>query len=365
MPAPFSGVGLKIMERFAYRPDIEGLRAIAVLLVVAAHARIPGAQGGFIGVDVFFVLSGYLISALLTLEMEKTGAVDFWAFYARRFRRLAPGLLFMLLAACVLAEFAFSPMRQVSQASAAASAAAWVSNFHFAFDDLSYFGPAAESNLFLHTWSLGVEEQFYLVWPLLLLLVFRGRSGGGSDTAARTDRLKIALASVFAGGFALCLWLTVAYPLAAFYMMPVRAWQFSLGALVWLFRPSAGLLRSERLGIFLGWLGFLLIALAAFVYDANAPYPSWRALPPSLGAALVIASGRLVPSKGRRGVFSVSALLSLRFLQAVGRVSYSWYLWHWPILVAGGAIYVQAGLPVRVALALLSLALATISSRCV
>jgi len=353
-------------ERLTYRPDIEGLRAIAVLLVVAAHAGVTGVQGGFIGVDVFFVLSGYLITALLTLEMQATGKVDFWRFYARRFRRLAPGLLLMLIATCALAMFALSPLRQMEQASAAASAAIWMSNFHFAFGDLAYFGPAAESNLFLHTWSLGVEEQFYLIWPLLLLLAFSGGSGNAAeDTAAmRLTRLKTVMALVFAVSLALCLWLMMEHPIAAFYMMPTRAWQFSLGALVWLYNPSPKTARAEQGWAGLGWLGLILILLAAFWFDTNMPYPGWRALLPSLGAALVIMVGQHPAGRGNRA-FSVPALLSLRPMQALGRVSYSWYLWHWSILIMGGAIYVRAELPVRIALALLSLLLATISYRCV
>ncbi|MDR1647375.1 MAG: acyltransferase, partial [Zoogloeaceae bacterium] len=159
---------------FAYRPDLEGLRAIAVLLVIAAHAGVPFLRGGFVGVDVFFVLSGYLITALLTLEMQATGNVSFRKFYARRFRRLVPGLLFMLLLVGLMASLTLSPTRRIEVAQTAMAAVLWVSNFYFAFSGQDYFGPAAESNLFLHTWSLGVEEQFYLFWPLLLWLVFIG-----------------------------------------------------------------------------------------------------------------------------------------------------------------------------------------------
>ena len=348
-------------KAFPYRPDIEGLRAIAVLLVVAAHAGVPGMQGGFIGVDVFFVLSGYLITALLTLELKASGTIDFRAFYARRFRRLVPGLLLMLLFSCLLANLTLSPMRQVNQAGAAAASAAWASNFHFAFGNFDYFGPAAESNLFLHTWSLGVEEQFYLVWPLLLLLAFSGfRRRAGEAEAACLCRLKTGMALVFAASLALSFWLMHAHPLSAFYMMPARAWQFALGAGVWLAFTSSPALspRAERIANCAGWLGLALILSSGLIYGTNAPYPGWRALLPSLGAALVIAAGSRPAGK-----FSVPALLSLSPLQAIGRVSYSWYLWHWPILIVGGAIYVRAGLPLRLALAAFSLALAAISCR--
>ncbi|MDR0529908.1 MAG: acyltransferase [Zoogloeaceae bacterium] len=224
------------MVKLSWRPDIEGLRAVAVLLVIAAHIGTPSLAGGFVGVDVFFVLSGYLITALLTQELRMTGRIDFWMFYARRFRRLAPGLLLMLSVVCLFVAFALSPLRHPDQASASASASVWASNFYFAFRDMDYFGAEAVSNLFLHTWSLGVEEQFYLVWPLLLWLIFSGFRPADTETSA-LRRLKTSMALFFFVSLALCLWLTRAHPASAFYMMPARAWQFSLGALVWLTSP--------------------------------------------------------------------------------------------------------------------------------
>ena len=163
-------------HRIGYRGDIEGLRAIAILLVVAAHAKVSWLAGGFIGVDVFFVLSGYLITGVLLREIEQTGHLRFANFYARRFRRLLPALLVMLVCTSLFAIVVLPPAAQGDQAIAAATASAWLSNIHFAFAKLDYFSPGAATNLFLHTWSLGVEEQFYLAWPALMIFAY-GASG--------------------------------------------------------------------------------------------------------------------------------------------------------------------------------------------
>ena len=327
-----------------YRADIEGLRAVAILLVVAAHARLPGFAGGFVGVDVFFVLSGYLITGLLLRQMS-TGTFAFGDFYARRLRRLLPGLLLMLLVTAVLGYLLTAPDQQTAQAQAAAGAAVWLSNFVFAFGNLDYFGPDAETNLFLHTWSLGVEEQFYLAWPLLLVLAASARSRDAR-------RLKLVLGGVFAISLALCIAWTRTRPLLAFYMMPTRAWQFALGALTFLAtnKRDAG---NQRGLYTAGWFGLVAIVAAAMSFDHNVPYPGIRALLPSVGAAAVLAAG------AQRGD-GVAHLLALRPLQAIGRVSYAWYLWHWPVLLLGAAI-VDMTLPHRALLAALSLACGTAS----
>jgi len=327
--------------QLGYRADIEGLRAVAILLVVAAHVRLPGLAGGFVGVDVFFVLSGYLITGLLLQQMHG-GTFAFTDFYARRLRRLLPGLLLMLLVTCVLGYLLTAPDQQAEQATAGGAASIWLSNFLFAFGKLDYFSPGGETNLFLHTWSLGVEEQFYLVWPMLLAFAV--------DTRASDERrLRLVLYSVFAISLALCVAWTRTRPLLAFYMMPTRAWQFPLGALTFLAADARGEVRlPERSLAIAGWLGFGAILTAALWFDHGVPYPGVRALLPSLGAAAVLAAG----SRGEHGV---SSLLALRPMQAIGRVSYAWYLWHWPVLLLGAAL-VDMTLPHRLALAGLSLA---------
>ncbi|HET6914348.1 MAG TPA: acyltransferase family protein [Rhodanobacteraceae bacterium] len=354
--------------RLGYRGDIEGLRAVAILLVIACHARVPGLGGGYVGVDVFFVLSGYLITALLVRDIAIAGQVRFANFYARRFRRLLPALLLMLVCASVLGAIVLAPGGQGTQATAAASAALWSSNLHFAFSTLDYFGPAAGSNLFLHTWSLGVEEQFYLLWPLLLALlagVWRAR------VRFSIGRLKIAMLVIAAISLGLCVyWTDVSQPLA-FYMMPARAWQFALGALTLLYFPqitgrgpeperatSAGV-GMGPLARWMGWTGIAMILAASVVFDAETAYPGVRALLPSLGAAGVLAAGAVASRAG------VSRLLSWRPMQAIGHVSYSWYLWHWPVLLLGAALFTPDTAADRAFLIVLSFLLAVLSYRLV
>jgi len=345
--------------RLGYRGDIEGLRALAILLVVAAHARVSWLAGGFVGVDVFFVLSGYLITGLLLQEIEKTGHLRFANFYARRLRRLLPALLVMLVCTCLFAAVALAPGEQGGQAVAAATASIWFSNIHFAFAKLDYFSSGASSNLFLHTWSLGVEEQFYLVWPALMLLAFGAWRGKGNHVR----RVKVAMFAIAAISLVCCIALTRTAPQMAFYMMPLRAWQFAAGALVWLHFHSAdagdkhkspqhrGLIVSRCAG----WLGLGLIVASALWFDANMAYPGWRSLLPTLGAAAIIAAG--VSDGGA----SISRVLSRRPLQAIGRVSYSWYLWHWPVLLLGGALVPTEAPAYRAGLVGLSLLIAVMS----
>ena len=345
--------------RLGYRADLEGLRAVAILLVVAVHADAPWLRGGFVGVDVFFVLSGFLITGLLVQEVSGTGRLRFAEFYARRLRRLLPALLTMLLVVGVLASLLLAPTEQREQSSAAAMAALWLSNIHFAFAPQSYFAPGTETNLFLHTWSLGVEEQFYLVWPALLVWLL------GRDGERGVARLKVGMFAVAAASFATCAWLSYKAPQLAFYMMPLRAWQFAAGALVWLYFKVPGATRSwpwsgHHAGALraIGWLGLALIVLAGVLFSADMPYPGGYALLPTLGSVAVVAVGCVAAQP-----VGVSQMLSWRPLQWIGGISYSWYLWHWPILLLGHAV-TGSGAPLyRVAWVLLSLLLAWLSCR--
>ena len=354
--------------RLGYRGDIEGLRAIAIVLVVAAHAGVPFLRGGFVGVDIFFVLSGYLITGLLLQEIGDSGGVRFGAFYARRLQRLLPALLLMLLVVSLLALLLVPPPLQPFQAIGGATAAVWLSNVHFALLHLDYFGPGADSNLFLHTWSLGVEEQFYLAWPLLLFVTLG--AWRLPPHALRLRRLKVVMLLVFAVSLAACVLWTRTAPQLAFYLMPARAWEFALGALVFMQARPATLREAEgagqraadggrRMGLLAGALGLLLIAAAALLYGPDMPYPGIRALLPALGAAALLYAGAVRADAG------VARWLSARPLQGLGKVSYSWYLWHWPILLLGAQIDPDAPLAVRLALALLALLLAVLSYRLV
>ena len=356
-----SGRTLPAHVSLPFRPDIEGLRALAVLLVIAAHAGVPALVGGFIGVDIFFVLSGYLITGLLCKEVQVTGTIELRAFYARRLQRLMPALLLMVLVTALASAILLAPFEQPPQAAAGMAAAAWLSNFYFAFANIDYFGASAESNAFLHTWSLGVEEQFYLAWPLLLLFclgLLRRKTGAPDWPQLWQGLLATLLISLL-----LSLLLTHQAPALAFYMAPARAWQFALGAIVLLATnhvdiPFLRTLRSHAFWTALAWLGVALLVAAATLFDKTVAYPGWRALVPSAGAALLLAAGQHAPSN------QVSRLLSLRAPVSVGSMSYSLYLWHWPVLVLGSTLAGQSA-AARAALVGVAVLLAWLSYRLV
>lgn len=355
-------------KRLGFRADIEGLRALAILLVVAAHAKVTFLAGGYVGVDVFFVLSGYLITGLLTEEIRTTGSIRLVDFYARRLRRLLPALLLMVVCTGLAAAVLLAPFEQATQAPTAASAILWLSNLRFAFASLDYFGPAAETNLFLHTWSLGVEEQFYLVWPALVLFLLGAWQWQGRLQDFRRLRSGMLATAVICLG--LSIFLTYTQPPAAFYTMPSRAWQFALGAWAFLLPsgidgddgnagPRARTWKRMLSSPWLGWSGVVLILLSALLLDAQTPYPGGWALMPSLGAVAVLLAGAWSPGLG------AGHWLAAKPLQRIGRVSYAWYLWHWPVLLLG-ATFLDMGNPIHVSLLVaLSLLLAFVSYRLV
>ncbi len=311
-----------------HRPDIQGLRAVAVGLVILSHLGLSLVPGGTVGVDVFFVISGFLITRLLFRQLAEKDGIDLSGFYLRRLSRLLPALLAMLGLTAVAAGVLLSVAEQRAMLSSAPYAATWTSNLLFAFTATDYFDELAARDLFLHTWSLGVEEQFYLFWPLLMLLALR-RSNGAGALRASLERLTGLLIAGLILSLGLCLFWSGNQVEQAFYQMPARIWQFAAGGLAFALsarmsaRRQAGSASAWR-GPALVWAGLLLITWVALWLPDDRPYPSVWAIPPTLGAFLILIGGD-----------SCRHPLRLPALGWIGDRSYSLYLWHWPILGLG------------------------------
>jgi len=305
--------------RGSFRPDIEGLRGIAVSIVVLGHAGVAGFSGGFIGVDIFFVISGFLITGLLLRELRATSHVDFFAFYARRVRRLLPAFSLMAVCAMLAVVFIVPGTDQKLQALSGLWAALWSSNIFFSIADFGYFDASARDSMYLHTWSLGVEEQFYLLWPALLLFVWK-------LSAKRPMRAAVGvIAAVVLIGFLSALVATSIWPVAAYYLTPFRLWELAAGGLCCALPIPRGAGSAPlRHG---GIAGLLLLAAGCVLLTEHIAYPGYGVLLPVAGAVLLIVSGTLDDRA------FASRWLASSPLTFVGRMSYSWYLWHWPILV--------------------------------
>jgi peptidoglycan/LPS O-acetylase OafA/YrhL len=304
-PAPAGsapGVHLK------HRSDIDGLRALAVLPILLFHAGVDALPGGFLGVDIFFVISGFLITSIIIRELE-TGQFSLLGFYHRRVVRIFPALFamlaFVMAASCLL----LLPTELEARAEEALATAVFASNIYF-WRTANYFGGEAETIPFLHTWSLGVEEQFYIFFPLFLLLVRRLFNGSYRPWLLAVFFLSSACA---AGSY----WID---PEGAFYLLPARAWQLALGALIAIGAFPAASMRWRAI---LGWAGLALIAFGALFVQTSFMLPMPWSLPASVGAALCIAYGEHT---------AAHRLLALPVLRWFGAVSYSLYLWHWPII---------------------------------
>jgi peptidoglycan/LPS O-acetylase OafA/YrhL len=316
-PADVTRIG-----RAAVLPEIQALRAIAVLLVLIYHLWPASIPGGFVGVDVFFAISGFLITSHLLREVDRWARVSLTAFWARRARRLLPAALMVLLV-CAIATLVFVPLTYWQRYLAEIRASTgYVQNWHLAAAAVDYFAADNAPSPVQHYWSLSAEEQFYLVWPLLIGLatwMTRGR-----PRRVRRRAIATVLSALTALSLAYSISRTAAGPAAAYFVTPTRAWEFGAGGLLALLPRSEGrvALRSA-----LSWLGIAAIALAASAYSVSTAFPGYAALLPVLGALAVMRAG----APPRR--WAPTPVLRLPPVQFVGDVSYSIYLWHWPLII--------------------------------
>lgn len=352
-----------------FRADIEGLRAVAILLVVAYHAGIGFLPGGFVGVDVFFVISGYLITGLLVRELRTTGRISIPKFYSRRVRRLLPAIVVMSVTIGALSWVVLDPLRREDTGGDITAAGLFYANWHFAQQAVDYLASQQDPSPMLHMWSLSVEEQFYLVWPALLLALtalargvwrrpaqvhrrlFAGgrvhrylfdpgqpESGQIGHRSEQTPVNLVRLGAVLLAGVGavivvsllLSWWQTPRDPGLAYFSSFTRAWELALGGALALLTPRLRHLPRVAAAL-LGWAGLIAIVVAGVAITSAMPFPGTVALLPTLGAGALLAAGAALPRAG------ASRLLSVGPMRAMGEASYGWYLWHWPLLVLAAA----------------------------
>lgn len=309
----------------SFRADIQGLRAIAVLAVVLFHADLP-LPGGFIGVDIFFVISGFVITAMLSREYRLSGKVDLKKFYLRRLKRLAPALGLVVVVTGLAGVLLLSPLNHVSKVAFKTGMSAMVmyANFFIANNTGGYFDAAAGTNPFLHTWSLSVEEQFYLFFPATLVIALTFAK------IWKQRHIPLLLISIIAfSSFAITIYgqLHPGHIILGFYSPWSRSWEFAAGALVALIEEQRPTPRNPRKANILALTGTSALALAFSLGTGGKPYPSVLTLLPVIGTAFLISAGIADPQN------KVSSALSSRPLVRLGDISYSWYLWHWPAIV--------------------------------
>lgn len=299
-----------------YRKDIDGLRAVAVLLVIFSHAGVPGFTGGYLGVDVFFVISGFLITFMIVSEVEAQH-FSFSNFYLRRIRRLMPAFFSVAFSTALLSSFLLLPedLRLFNQSLIFSSLS--LGNIFFWQQDLRYFAPASAEQPLLHTWSLGVEEQFYLFWPLFVLLCYRYLGWRVLVIFTAAILALSLLGSELAAS-------SYSYKPEAYYLLPFRMFEMMMGGLVALTYTKLPVLEN-KVSSLLSLLAATMILAPAVILNETSTFPGINAFIPSLGTCLLIITGK-------QHLIATNRLLATRPMRGIGAISYSLYLWHWPIL---------------------------------
>jgi peptidoglycan/LPS O-acetylase OafA/YrhL len=336
--------------RSTFRRDIQGLRAVAVLVVFLDH-MLGWPTGGFAGVDMFFVISGFLITGLLLREYESTGHISFKRFYTGRAKRIFPAATLVLIATVIVGSLVFTAQRATSITWDAVWAFLFGANWNFAVAGTDYFQQGGAVSPLQHYWSLSVEEQFYFVWPWLLLALLYVFARRSNVTTVRVRAVAgCAIGVIAAASFAWALVQSVDAPTVAYFSTFTRAWELGVGALIAVVAPSLGRIPS-RVRPILAYLGLALMVISCLILTSETPWPAPGAVLPVLGTALVIISGigqqasHLWPLTNPVAVY-------------VGDISYSLYLWHFPVIVFGTALFPNAGLPVYLGIAVAGFGLA-------
>ncbi|WP_445170731.1 acyltransferase family protein [Mycolicibacterium sp. Dal123E01] len=319
-----------------FRPDIEGLRGFTLLAILGFHAAVPGVGGGFVGPDVFFIISGFVITGQLWRELSGTGTIGMRKFFGARARRLLPvsvtvGIFIMIGAAILL-----PPLQARTAETDGIASSLYVGNYWFILRGVDYFATHVPPSPFEHYWTLGVEEQFYLLWPPVIIglawLIRRTRRRSKSDTAVKSDTASskrpyiVVFSLITVVSFALSFVASYVAPAAAYFSLPTRAWDLSVGGILALTATQWRRLPPLAAAI-IGWSGLGILLLACSLFNPNMPYPGTAALVPLVGTVLIIGAGCAIPSLG------CGRILGWAPMRALGRLSYSWYLWHWPVLV--------------------------------
>lgn len=290
-------------------PQIQALRALAAVLVVIYHAKVT--SGGYIGVDIFYVISGFLITGLLLRELDSYGSLNLKTFYLRRIKRLLPASLFVLVITAVIAWAVYPSTLRHALGKDIAAAGAYVSNYFFALWQMDYQNLNSTPPVVIHYWSLAVEEQFYLFWPFIILALYKY----GARRA-----VFFGVVGITATSFLLSLFLTSREPIWSFYSLPTRAWELGVGALLLLIP------KRIRFSSNYGWIALVLIFYGTFSFTDKTPFPGTAALVPVFGTAVAIASVSNWPH-------TMNRIGNLKIVQWLGEISYPLYLWHWPVLV--------------------------------